>query len=250
MKCTFLGTGSAFDAGQTNVSMLIECGGNRIMLDCGFNAGHACMNTVSDAQNIDALWISHFHGDHFFGLPFLLGSFFNEGRTKDFHICGPEGIGDKVAQVVNLAYPSLLGKIGFGVVFHEFNPGDAKRVCGFGVKTCAIDHSASAQAVRLDCAGKIIFYTGDGALNEECFQLAQKAQLGILEAYSLENPVKGHSSVKACVDFASSAGIENVGLVHLEAFMRTCHRNDVVKQLSLTDDVNFFLPEQGQVVVI
>ncbi|WP_419782034.1 MBL fold metallo-hydrolase [Maridesulfovibrio sp.] len=250
MKCTFLGTGSAFDAGQTNVSMLVECGGNRIMLDCGFNAGHACMNMVPDAQNIDALWISHFHGDHFFGLPFLFGSFFSAGREKTFHLCGPEGIADKVTQVVNLAYPTMFGKIGFRVVFHEFRPGDENSVAGFGLKTCSIDHSASALALRLDCAGKTIFYTGDGALNEDCMQLAEKAQLGILEAYCLEGSVKGHSSIKACIDFATYARIENVGLVHLEPFVRTCHRKDVIKQLSLTDSANFFLPEQGQVVEI
>ena len=250
MKCTFLGTGSAFDAGQTNVSMLVECDGNRIMLDCGFNAGHACINMVPDAQNIDALWISHFHGDHFFGLPFLLGSFFCAGREKDFHICGPEGIEGRVEQLVNCAYSTLLGKVGFRIVFHEFEPGDEKCVVGFVLRTCSIDHSASAQALRLECSGKIIFYTGDGALTEDCMQLAGNAQLGILEAYGLEDSAKGHSSVKACIDFANSAGIDNVGLVHLDPFVRTCCRNDILSQLLLTDSTNFFLPEQGQVFEI
>ncbi|WP_320006440.1 ribonuclease Z [Maridesulfovibrio sp.] len=250
MKCVFLGIGSAFDAGQTNVSILVECGGNRILLDCGFNAGHACMNMVPDAHDIDALWISHFHGDHFFGLPFLLGSFFNAGREKTFHICGPEGIEDKVTQTVNLAYPSLLGKIGFGVVFHEFKPGDVKFVSGFGVSTCAIDHSGSAQAIRLECAGKVLFYTGDGALNDDCTQLAKNAQLGILEAYSLDGPVKkGHSSIMASVNFAISARIDTVCLVHLENFVRTCRVKNVLKQFSLSDST-VIIPEQGQVFEI
>jgi len=46
MKCTFLGVGSAFDALQTNVSILLETEFGGMLLDCGFNAAHACIRTV------------------------------------------------------------------------------------------------------------------------------------------------------------------------------------------------------------
>ncbi|WP_321401611.1 MBL fold metallo-hydrolase [Maridesulfovibrio sp.] len=250
MRCTFLGTGSSFDAGLTNVSMLVEGGDKRILLDCGFNAAHACIGMVPDAQNIDALWISHFHGDHFFGVPFLLGAFFSAGRTKDLHVCGPVGVEEKIGQVVDLAYPNLRAKIDFKLVFHEFSPGDQHHVSGFNLKTCSIDHSASALALRLDCAGKMLFYTGDGQLTDDCRKLAEGVDLAILEAYGLDDSVKGHSCVRENLDFVISAGIRNAALVHIEPLVRICCIDEIEALLSPISSARVFLPEQGQCIEV
>ncbi|TIH13741.1 MBL fold metallo-hydrolase [Marinifilum sp. JC120] len=248
MKCSFIGVGSAFDAERTNTSILVEGGGSRILLDCGFNAAHGCMRMIPDPSTIDAVWISHFHGDHFFGLPFLLGSFFTAGRTKVFHVCGPQGVEDKVSQAIDLAYPSMRAKLGFNVVFHEFRPGDAETVAGFSLHTCSIEHSGSALALRLESDERAVFYSGDGQLTDDCQILACKADLGILESYGLAENVKGHSSVVGCIDFALSAGLAKVALVHLEPFVRTCRSVQVLELLDQVDDYEIFLPEEGQTV--
>ncbi|NDV22434.1 MBL fold metallo-hydrolase [Desulfovibrio sp. JC022] len=248
MKCTFIGVGSAFDAAQTNVSMLVEANDHRILLDCGFNAAHGCMRLIPDPSLIDAVWISHFHGDHFFGLPFLLGSFFTAGRAKVFHVCGPRGVEDKVIQAVDLAYPSLRAKLDFDIVFHEFGSDDVRTVAGFCLHVCTIEHSGSALALRLESAGKSVFYSGDGQLTEGCRNIAKKADLGILESYGLDDTVKRHSSVAKCIDFAVSTGMVKVALVHLEPFVRTCRINQVVELLAQADGCEVFLPHEGQLV--
>ncbi len=248
MKCTFIGVGSAFDAVQTNVSMLVEANDHRILLDCGFNAAHGCMRLIPDPSTIDVVWISHFHGDHFFGLPFLLGSFFTAGRIKELYICGPQGVEDKVCQAIDLAYPSLRVKLAFNVIFCEFRPGDVKSVAGFSLRTSAIEHSGSALALRLESTGKSVFYSGDGQLIEDCRSIAKKADLGILESYGLDDTVKGHSSVTKCIDFATSAGMVKVALVHLEPFVRTCRSSQVVELLVQADECEVFMPEEGQLV--
>lgn len=250
MKCTFLGVGSAFDALQTNVSILLESANGGMLLDCGFNAAHACMRTVESPEQINVIWISHFHGDHFFGLPFLLGSFFAAGRRTDLHICGPVGIEDKVGQVLDLAYPTLRGKLEFKVVFHEFAPGDIKNVAGFSMQPCSIDHSCSALALRVDCNGKAVFYSGDGSLTDDCRTLAANVDLGILESYGLDEAVKGHSSVLECIDFATSAGMLKTALVHLEPFMRTYQMAQVEEALAQVDKYEILLPEEGESVAL
>ncbi|WP_320174185.1 ribonuclease Z [Maridesulfovibrio sp.] len=245
MKCTFLGVGSAFDAKQTNVSVLVTAEERTLLLDCGFNAGHQCMRALQDPSLLDAVWISHFHGDHFFGLPFLFGSFLTSGRTKEVHVCGPLGIEDKVVRLIDLAYPTMRAKLGFNVCFHEFSPGDEKCIAGFNLRTCVMDHSESALGLRLECAGKSVFYSGDGKLDENCRSNGLNVDLGILESYGLDEIVKGHSSVAECIDFASSAGMGKVALVHLEPFVRTCSSNKIMEILAQVDECEMFLPEEG-----
>ncbi|MDC7217415.1 MAG: MBL fold metallo-hydrolase [Spirochaetales bacterium] len=245
MKCTFLGVGSAFDARQSNVSVLLEAEGRNFLLDCGFNAGHECMRTLQDPSMLDAVWISHFHGDHFFGLPFLLGSFLTAGRSREFHVCGPSGIEDKFIQVIDLAYPTMRAKLAFDVVFHEFSPGDAKSVVGFNLRTCVMDHSESAQGLRIERAGKAVFYSGDGRITEDCRSIGRNADLGILESYGLDETVKGHSSVVECIDFATLAGMGKVALVHLEPFVRTCRSDQIMNMLAQVDECDILLPEEG-----
>ncbi|ACS81437.1 MBL fold metallo-hydrolase [Maridesulfovibrio salexigens] len=245
MKCTFLGVGSAFDAKQTNVSVLVNAEGRNFLLDCGFNAGHKCIRELQDPSLLDAVWISHFHGDHFFGLPFIFGSCLTAGRSKEIHICGPQGIEGKVVQIIDLAYPTMRAKLGFDVVFHECCPGEEGSVAGFNLRTCAMDHSESAQGLRLECAGKTVFYSGDGSLTEDCLSVGRNVDLGILESYGLDESVKGHSSVAECIEFAHSAEMGKVALVHLEPFVRTYCSVQITEMFAQVDEFEMYLPKEG-----
>ncbi|WP_320172017.1 ribonuclease Z [Maridesulfovibrio sp.] len=246
MKCTFLGVGSAFDAERTSTSILIESGSRSALLDCGFNAGHAFAQKASNPAELDMLWISHFHGDHFFGVPFLLGFLFSTGRQKTLHICGPAGLEQKIRDLTALAYPHLMDKIPFDILFEEFNSGDMKSVAGFRIGVCNVEHSPPALAVRIEIDEKSVFYSGDGSVTAECAALAYRADLGIMEAQQLSTPVKGHSTVTQVIEFASIAKIGQVALVHLDPFMRTCKKVDLQHILDTSESVEFFLPEDGQ----
>ncbi len=147
---------------------------------------------------------------------------------------------------MDLAYPTLRGKLEFKVVFHEFNPGDMQDIAGFSMQTCRINHSCSALALRIDCNGRSVFYSGDGSLTDDCRALATGVDLGILESYGLGEAVKGHSSILECIDFVTSAGIPKTALVHLEPFMRTCQMEQVAEVLAQVDKYEIFLPEEGE----
>ncbi len=76
VKIKFIGVGEAFDEDLPNTSILVRARDERnessILLDCGFTAPPSFWKIAKDPDDLDAIWISHFHGDHFFVLPALL----------------------------------------------------------------------------------------------------------------------------------------------------------------------------------
>ncbi len=80
MRVCFLGVGEAFDEHYPNTSLLVSLpgpeGGSNVLLDCGFTSPAAYYrHAPEDARTgsaLEAVWVSHFHGDHFLGLPLFL----------------------------------------------------------------------------------------------------------------------------------------------------------------------------------
>ena len=76
MRVIFAGVGEAFDENLGNTTVLVTTGSGKrkrqILLDCGFTGAHAFWKASQDPMDLDAIWVSHFHGDHFFGVPLVL----------------------------------------------------------------------------------------------------------------------------------------------------------------------------------
>ena len=99
MRVIFAGVGEAFDENLGNTTVLVTTGSGKrkrqILLDCGFTGAHAFWKASQDPMDLDAIWVSHFHGDHFFGVPLVLLRFWEQGRTKALTLVGQMGIEEK-----------------------------------------------------------------------------------------------------------------------------------------------------------
>ena len=128
MKVIFLGVGEAFDERLENTSILVRAGSGAsqasVLLDCGFTAPSLYWRRSSGPDELDALWISHFHGDHFFGIPALLTRFWEMKRGKPFTILGQRGVEEVVLKAMELAYPSFRKRLAFDLRFIEIEPGE------------------------------------------------------------------------------------------------------------------------------
>jgi ribonuclease BN (tRNA processing enzyme) len=93
LTLTFLGSGDAFGSGgRLQTCMLLESDGRRWLLDCGATSLVALRRAGVDPATIDAILISHLHGDHFGGVPFvLLDGQFRRG-ARPLVIAGPRGV--------------------------------------------------------------------------------------------------------------------------------------------------------------
>jgi len=141
------------------------------------------------------VFVSHLHGDHFGGLPFLIldGQF--SRRTTPLTIAGPPGIARRLTDAMECMFPgssTVLRRFDIDTV--ELNPGSTSTVSGVTVSAWAGEHPSGAPALllRLDLAGKTLAYTGDTAWTEALVEVAAGADLLIAEAYYRDKNIPYH----------------------------------------------------------
>ena len=93
MRIVFLGTSSGTPSRERNVtSVAIVLDGSVLLFDCGEGTQHQLLRAPVRSGSIDAIFVSHLHGDHVYGIPGLLGTFSMNGRERPLRIVGEEDV--------------------------------------------------------------------------------------------------------------------------------------------------------------
>lgn len=252
MEIEFLGVGEACDPTWYNTALLVAAGRGAtrqyILLDCGFTTPHRYFLSRHDSEQLAALWISHFHGDHFLGIPLLLLRFWEMGRLRPLLVVGPIGVAGKVEQALDLAYPSFRKRLRYPLRFVEAGPDTELVEAGCRWSFAAMEHPQSALAVRLVADGVSLFYSGDGRATEASRALAAGCDCLVHEAYGLEEATPNHGTVGQCLTLAAESGCRRLALVHVAHGVR----DRLVRELppmveSAGLEGRVFLPESGEI---
>lgn len=250
MRVKFLGVGEAFDENLSNTSIWIRAGEgvdrSSILLDCGFSAPPPFWRASPGPDDLDALWISHFHADHYFGVPALLTRFWESKRQKPLLIIGQKGVEDRITQMMALAYSSILAKLGFDLEFKIIEPGEAIEAAGMTWRTSVNGHPQRDLALRIEKDGKSLFYSGDGLPTEDTLLLARRADLVIHEAFLLDRDIPGHGNIVRCIEFAREANARALALVHVQRGERRERRREILEVIGREEGVRVFMPEPGE----
>ncbi|EFL49555.1 conserved hypothetical protein [Solidesulfovibrio fructosivorans JJ]] len=255
MRVTFVGVGEAFDERLPNTSLLVEGvgadGPRTILLDCGFTAGAAffgcgALPAALRERGPDAIWISHFHGDHYFGLPYALTRWHEQGRREPLTVYGGEGMAGKLAALVDMAYPNVRGKLTYPLKGVSVADGEAFSLAGLPARTALTGHGAPCLALRLETADGGLYYSGDGAPKAACVELARGCGLVVQEAYGLAAGIPGHGSVAQAIELAREAGAGALAVVHVRREVRREQSGDIRRMLE-ESGIRAFLPEPGDV---
>lgn len=250
MEIVFVGVGEAFDENLPNTALLLRTkpaeGEIQILLECGFTAAPAFWSLSQKPLGLDALWISHFHADHFFGSAHLLLRFWEEGRRKPLTIIGPEGIAETTTSILDLAYPNLRSKLLFPLNFKEASPGTDIDLLGLRCSFAESSHSAPCLAVRLQHPLGALFYSGDGSPTEATRALARECDLIVHEAFGLQETQPGHGTVDSCIDLARRSNAKALALVHMNRNVRRMSLAQVQAKLSALTRIRGFLPNPGE----
>lgn len=234
MEIFFIGVGEACDSAHGNTSVLVTTdSGTRILLDCGFSVPHHYFHTFADAPEPDYIWISHFHGDHFFGLPLLFLRLWQMGRTRPLPIVSQQGVAERVREVLDLAYPGFEKKLSFKLSFHTVSPDDTVSIGGLNWSTAVTEHSQYNLGLLLDDGKKQLYYSGDGRPTEPVQQLVQGCDLIIHEAFRLVDQFPYHGSITSCLQLADIAGVNKMALLHLDRDFRK-HELEKINKLLKT----------------
>ncbi|MCB0882898.1 MAG: ribonuclease Z [Thermoleophilia bacterium] len=134
---TFLGTAASVPSRARGTSAtFVARGGARLLIDCGEGTQRQFLRSGLGLADVDAIFITHLHGDHVLGLPGLVKTYALRGRTKPLHIYGPAGLNRFLGWV-----EPLMRTNAFRVVAHEVKPGqDAHRLDGARVEAFATEH--------------------------------------------------------------------------------------------------------------
>ncbi len=253
MRVVFCGVGEAFDENLTNTSILIQekndGSGRSILLDCGFTAAPSFWRMARKPLELDAVWISHLHGDHFLGLPQLFIRYSEHGRTKPLNICGGSGTEDAVSRAVELAYPGKWSRLGFRIEFIEVDPGEEFDLAWLKSRAALVDHPVSSQGIKLESESGSLFYSGDGRVELKARNFLVGCDLGIFEAFCLERDVTGHSNAAQVAEISGLAGIKRVALVHMHREERLRYGETAVSFLQ-KQGIDAILPAPGDSLII
>jgi ribonuclease BN (tRNA processing enzyme) len=254
MKVIFVGVGEAFDENLSNTSILVLSGSennhSQILLDCGFTAAHAFWRYSPAPLALDAIWISHFHGDHFFGLPLLLLRFWEEKRTRPLTIIGQKGIQKNVTAAMELAYPGFYAMLSFELIFIEAHTGQNLDLFDLNFSFALGRHSLRCVGIRLDGKNASMYYSGDGRPSESTTALARGCDLVIHEAYGIEPILPAHGSIEGCITFGRKTGARHLALVHMNRGVRKNHAASIGKKLAALEDIHAFLPAPGDSLTV
>ena len=193
----FLGAGDAFNAAaRCHASYLVRAPSACFLLDCGPTILLALKRASIDGNDIDAVFLSHLHGDHFAGVPFLLLSWVYETRRqRPVTVVGPPGTEERVQTLYRTMYKELASRpLPFEFRCIEVDPGERRQIGAVDLFPFRVPHQEKEISLGLRCAvdGKTILYSGDTGWTEDLVTHSQDTDLFICECCYYETRVDFH----------------------------------------------------------
>ncbi|MFA5539349.1 MAG: MBL fold metallo-hydrolase [Gemmobacter sp.] len=220
MELRVLGCGDAFGSGgRMQTCFHVAAGSGAFLIDCGATALIAMRRHGIDPNGIGTILLSHLHGDHFGGLPFLiLDAQLVSRRTAPLTVVGPPGLAARLSALMEAMFPgSATARRRFALEIVEYTPGKTAEVNGITLTPFEVRHPSGAPtcALRIAVGGRILAYTGDTEWVEALIPAAQGADLLIAEAYTPEKPVPFHLDWATLRARLPEIGARRVLLTHM-----------------------------------
>jgi ribonuclease BN (tRNA processing enzyme) len=200
MQVRFVGCGDALGSGgRFNTCFHITGSHANFLIDCGASSLPALKRQGIARDDIDLILITHFHGDHFGGLPFLLLDAQFTRRTRPLVIAGPQAIETRLTQLMEALFEnSSKTKPRFELSIVALKPEETRTFGAVKVTPYPVVHGESGGpflAYRVEAEGRVIAYSADTEWTETLIPLARDADLFIAEAYYYDKVVKNHLSL-------------------------------------------------------
>ena len=223
VRVEFLGSGDAFSSGGRFQPCLHLSGADEpLLIDCGASSLIAIKRAGLEPWRFGYIVLSHLHGDHYGGLPFLIldGQF--SGRTRPLLIAGPSGVGQRVESAMEVMFPgSARARRPFSLRFLELDEWSPTEIGPARVTPFLVEHPAGAPsfALRVEYGGRVIAYSGDTEWTEALPAAARGADLFICEAYSFGKRIPYHLSYRALREQRGELDCARVVLTHMSEEM-------------------------------
>jgi ribonuclease BN (tRNA processing enzyme) len=220
MQLRFVGCGDALGSGgRFNTCFHVTGNSVNFLIDCGASSLPALKRLGIGRDDIDLILITHFHGDHFGGLPFLLLDAQFTRRARPLVIAGPVGIEAKLANLMEALFEhSSKTKQRFDLSVAALEPEQSRTFGEVTVTPYPVVHGESGGpflAYRIEAEGRVITYSADTEWTDTLIPAARGADLFIAEAYYYDKIVKNHLSLKTLEAHLPEINAKKLVLTHM-----------------------------------
>lgn len=224
MRLTIVGSGDAFGSGgRFNTCFHLATLGKNVLIDCGASTHVALRVRNIDPNTIDAIVLSHLHGDHFGGIPFvLIDAQFLARRETPLTIAGPPGTRERIDAALEAFFPaSSKSNWRFPLTVFDFPVGVPTDVLGLQVTSTEVIHFSGAPSTGLRVSdGKTLFaYSGDTEWTDALLSIGKGADLFIVECYEYERALSGHMRWLTIKERLADFAARRVMLTHMNPSM-------------------------------
>jgi ribonuclease BN (tRNA processing enzyme) len=224
VKLTFLGTSDAFGAGgRRQAALFVETRAGGLLVDCAptTNTALAAEGVARDA--IDAIALSHFHADHFAGVPSLvLACVWADRRRRPLLVAGPPGVEQRVLDAAEALGHPLRGRpLPFALRFLEIGAGGTAEVGPARIAPFATRHDPEScpHGLAVEADGRRLVYSGDTGWFDELPDRARGADLFVCECNFHDYELATHLSYRVLHDRRRAFDCGRMLLTHLGSEM-------------------------------
>ncbi|MBN8938411.1 MAG: MBL fold metallo-hydrolase [Rhizobiales bacterium] len=226
MRITVLGSGDAFGSGGrfSTCLHLAADDGTSMLVDCAATSMTALNRTDIDRNGICAILFTHFHGDHFGGLPFfVLDAQFVTRRRAPLTIAGPKGVEERARVALEAAFPgSSTAKRAFDLHFVEIAPDRPADIGGARIDAFAMIHDERAGpclGYRIGRDDRIFAYSGDTSWTDQLIPLSRGADALLIECYTVDRKLPNHLDYQTLSAHLHELAARRIILTHMGASM-------------------------------
>ena len=220
----FAGSGDSFGSGgRFQTCIVVDGPRSRFAIDFGASSLIALAQQGVEPNSIDAILLTHLHGDHAGGVPFLLvDAMLAARRTRPLTIAGPRDLRPRLDAIREALFPgSEVMTPKFPIDWIEMEPGRPHQVLDLVVTPERARHTRETNptALRVQVGDKVVSYTGDTEWTDEVAKAARGADLLIAESYFFEKPVRWHLNYPDITAHAGRVGARRLILTHMSREM-------------------------------
>jgi ribonuclease BN (tRNA processing enzyme) len=245
MQISVIGCGDAFGAGgRLQTSFYVRSRSSRFLIDCGATTLVGMRRLGIGLDDVDTVFVTHLHGDHFGGLPWLLvDAKYISNRTRPLVVAGPAGIEARFVALAEALYPnSTRAEHNFDLVFVEYEERQPLEIGGITVTPFEVHHPSGAPpyALRFDADGRVVAFTGDTGWVEALYDVARDADLFITECFQYDETLPIHLDYKTIDANYDKLGAKQILLTHMGEGM--------LVELEKVDTSRYMISEDGMIL--
>jgi ribonuclease BN (tRNA processing enzyme) len=225
MQLQFVGSGDAFGSGgRFNTCFHVTAARTRFLIDCGASSLVGMQRLAIDRNAIDLILVTHFHGDHFGGIPFfVLDAQLVSKRTRPLMIAGPPGLAEWYERLFAATFPGER-KLPFALTLREVEIGALNHIGELAVTPFHVRHDDRAGpclGYRITLDGRTFCYSGDTEWVDELVDAARDTDLFICECYTYDRVVRAHLALTTLRQQLPRIASKRIVLTHMSAEMLT-----------------------------